>query len=98
MPPLPNRDNNRYSGVNLSYGFSSNISPCNIPNAQRQGSYPTPQAIGWSIGDKTDGSCASRPAEDSPIENKQMEVVCRAVIVPDEDMPVYSFGNSSVSY
>lgn len=102
MPPLPNRDSNPYAGVNLSYGFAPNITPCHIPNVQRQGSYPqayTPQAIGWNVGDKIDGGCASRPeANDSPVENKQVEVVCRAIIVPDEDMPVYSFGDSSVSW
>lgn len=105
MPPLPNQEN-KYSGVNLSYGFAPNVTPCHIPNAQRPNNYPQavgpqaigPQAIGWSIGDRTDGACASRPAaEDSPAENKQVEVVCRAIIVPEEDMPIYSFGDSSVS-
>lgn len=107
MPPLPNSPlNNRVNGVSLSYGFAPNIIPCHIPNERKQDSHPkgpaigpaNGPAIGWSIGDKTDGACiSSHSAEDKPIENKQVEVLCRAIIVPDEDLPIYSFGFPTVS-
>lgn len=101
MPPLPNaaRDNSRVDGVSLSYGFAPNVVPCHIPNAQRQDSVTKGPAIGWAIGDRTDGACmSSQPAQDTPAENKQIETLCRAITVPDEDMPIYSFGYSSVRY
>lgn len=100
MPPLPNaQPNNRVDGVSLSYGFAPNIIPCHIPNERRQDSQAKgPTAIGWSIGDKTDGACiSSHSAEDKPIKNKQVEVLCRAIVVPDEDLPIYSFGFPTVS-
>lgn len=93
MPPLPNsvRDNNRVDGVSLSYGFAPNVVPCHIPNAQRQDSISRGPTIGWAIGDIPDGACvSSHAAEDIPAENKQVEVLCRAIKVPDEEMPIYS--------
>lgn len=100
MPPLPNaRNNNRYDGVSLSYGFAPNVIPCNIPNEPKQNSPSKGPTIGWAVGDQADGACvSSHAAEDGPIENKQVEVLCRAIIVPDEDLPIYSFGYPSVGH
>lgn len=96
MPPLPGTvDPSRIDGASLSYGFAPNVVPCNIPNEQRQNGFSGPN-IGWSIGDRTDGSCVSSHAEDT-VQKQEVETVCRAIIVPDEDMPVYSFGQASVS-
>lgn len=102
MPPLPNTPNsNKYDGMSLSYGFAPNIIPCHIPNVQRKDSLPKGPSIGWSIGDLVDsrrsGIPSPAPASDSPVENKQVEALCQAIIVPDEDMPIYSFGYPSVS-
>lgn len=98
MPPLPG-SNNQYDGARLSYGFAPNITACNIPNEQKPQANTQPKgpSIGWAFqNDLTDGCAQSTPAEDSPVE-KQVEIPCQAIIVPDEDMPIYSFGNPSVS-
>lgn len=83
IEPLQNgsREDSQIDGVSLSYGFAPNITPCHIPNVQRKDSF--------SIGEYSD-------VEDNSIEKKQIEALCRVIKVPDEDLPIYSFGYSSV--
>lgn len=100
MPPLPGAyENSRNDGVHMSYGFAPNIIPSHIPNEQRQhgDSHTDGPPIGWAVQGSTDSSSHSSHAGDSPIQ-KQVEIPCQAIIVPDEDMPIYSFGYPTVSY
>ncbi|XP_031635619.1 calpain-B-like [Contarinia nasturtii] len=98
MPPLPG-STNHYDSARLSYGFAPNITACHIPNEQKPQAITQPSgpSIGWALqNDLTDGCTHSTPANDSPVE-KQVEIPCQAIIVPDEDMPIYSFGYPSLS-
>lgn len=85
ITPMRNgaRDDSRIDGICLSCGFAPNVTPCHIPNVQRNNSLP--------IEENSD-------AEDNPVEKKQIETLCRAIRVPDEDLPIYSFGYSTVRH
>lgn len=103
MPALPGSGNANI-GAQLSYGFAANISPSKIPNVRREDTVDTGPSVGWSIGGGGIGSAGPPPYRNSnsnasihePIE-AQTEVPCQAVFVPDEDMPIYSFGQPYVS-
>lgn len=106
MPPLPGSNfNNQIPGVNLSYGFSPNVTPCQIPNERPSAGYPSVPpisslsgpSIGWALQGSTDSASNAPAVNDTGIE-KQVEIPCQAIIVPDEDMPIYSFGYSTVSH
>lgn len=99
MPPLPGSQNTNV-GVQMSYGFAANISPAKIPNVRRDDTVDMGPSIGWSIGGG--GPAPHRNSTPSsanihePIQ-AQTEVPCQAIFVPDEDMPIYSFGQPYVS-
>lgn len=110
MPPLPGSNlNNQISGVNLSYGFAPHITACQIPNERHSAGYPPsiPQMggigmnkpqIGWAMQGftTTDGPTHTPAVDDGGIE-KQVEVPCHRTIVPDDELPIYSFGYPTVS-
>lgn len=98
MPSLPG-SGNANMGAQLSYGFAANVSPAKIPNVRREDTVDTGPSIGWSLG----GGGAPAPYRSSggsgihePIQ-AQVETPCQAIFVPDEDLPIYSFGQPYVS-
>lgn len=106
MPALPGSGNSNI-GAQLSYGFADNISPSKIPNVQRQDTVDTGPSIGWSFG--SGNGSGSRNVDSLSYRNSnninnihdpiqaQVEIPCQAIFVPDEDMPIYSFGQPYVS-
>lgn len=101
MPPLPG-SNSANMGVQLSYGFAENVSPSKIPNVRREDTVDMGPSIGWSFGGGGGGhSTPSRNSSDSGVHDAiqaQTEIPCQAIFVPDEDMPIYSFGRPYVSH
>lgn len=76
MPPLPDqRGNNPNIGSYLSYGFVPNVSPSHLTNIQTS-------HIGWLIQNETIN------IENDRIKS-EIEIPCQAIMVPDEDMPIY---------
>lgn len=99
MPPLPGSQNTNM-GVQMSYGFSANVSPSKIPNVRREDTVDMGPSIGWSFG----GGGSAPPRIPTPTTGNihqpiqaQTEVPCQAIFVPEEDMPIYSFGQRYVS-
>lgn len=103
MPPLPNSTygQSQPTGVQLSYGFSTNILPAQVPNAVRADSVDIGPGIGWNIGGHSNSRSQGSSSFDGGVRDElaiaQVEKPCEAVYVPDEDMPIYSFGYPSVS-
>lgn len=75
MPPLPNKTVNEQNvGRNLSYGFAPKCFESNAQNPH----------IGWSPNvHKGETSIETEPTR------AQVEILCQAIRVPDEDMPIY---------
>lgn len=103
MPPLPGSRTAAPTGAQLSYGFSANVVPAQVPNVPRADSIDGGPGIGWNIGGSNDsGSRSSAGTPKTPdgihdVIEAQQEKPCQAIFVPDEDMPIYSFGFPSVS-
>lgn len=105
MPPLPG-SNTANMGLQMSYGFAGNVSPAKIPNVRRDDTVDMGPSIGWSIGGGGGGGSGgfgtpSRNSSDSGVHDPiqaQTEIPCQAIHVPDEDMPIYSFGQPYVSH
>lgn len=104
MPALPSsniyQQNTHPSGMQLSYGFAPNIIPSHIPNIVRDDNVDQNDGrplVGWALGGNKSltGSTDSGNVHDTI--KAQAEIPCQAVIVPDEDMPIYSFFGSRVS-
>lgn len=92
MPPLPNQP----IGACLSYGFAPNAIPAHIPNPSQESSidqFIDNNAIGWAI--QGDNLNSSNFETDSI--RTQDEFPCQAILVPDEDMPIYPFDFQTVS-
>lgn len=98
-------------GAQLSYGFAPNILPNQIPNVQRNDSVEKyggggigvgagGSTFGWNIGGISDNGSNRSSSVDSGVHDPiqaQQEKPCQSIFVPDEDMPIYSFGFPSVS-
>lgn len=104
MPALPNSSYNSGGnvGVQLSYGFSPNVVPANIPNVPRADSIDSGPQLGWKIGGggASGSSTPSTTSFDSGVHDPikaQQETPCQSIFVPVEDQPIYSFGFPSVS-
>lgn len=101
MPPLPGSRGPAPTGMQLSYGFSPNVVPSQVPNVPRADSVDTGPGIGWNIGGSIgSGSGSGTPSTPDGVHDvieAQQEKPCQAIFVPDEDMPIYSFGFPSVS-
>lgn len=95
MPPLPGSQNSNL-GTQMSYGFAPNITPSHIPNVRREDTVDTGPSVGWNFGD----SRSSSQSVDSGVHDQiqaQSEIPCQSIFVPDEDLPIYSFGQPYVS-
>lgn len=104
MPPLPGSAANvtapypsgHASGMQLSYGFASNVLPSQIPNAPRTEATPhagqsapniAAPGIGWAIGGLSDAT-DSGDVHDPHLS--QQESKYESIFVPIEDRPIYS--------
>lgn len=82
-------------GSQLSYGFAPNIIPSSVPNAyhEQPSHLSEPRFhIGWSIGgDNVPSPSSSQDETVTDAIQRQTEIPCQAIRVPDEDMPIYSW-------
>lgn len=102
MPPLPGSTVSapypaaQATGMQLSYGFASNVLPSQIPNPRNESAShaaaPQPAAlpsgIGWAIGG-LDNSATDGPPVHDP-HQAQAEAKYESIFVPFDDRSMYS--------
>ena len=76
-------------GFQLSYGFTSDIMPSQIPNAPRQDGGVAPQQLGWAFGDSGSFTGGTVGGVTDVTAVSQDEIPCQSIFVPEDDQPIY---------